>query len=192
MINEQFLNDLHEELITTSTTIREMEVQEIEMVADQKQERIQKNRRAARVFIDRAVQDVQNGMVNPLEVFIAFNDIMQKLTKAKECLGPLAYEQASLHGSKKFNLHGWDVTVCDGRKTYKFDNCAGIKDLEKQLKAEKDRLKKLKDAADVNGVATMTEINGKQVLCAPDQDGVLHALPDITYSKGYLTAKSTH
>ena len=111
MINEQFLNDLHEELITTSTTIREMEVQEIEMVADQKQERIQKNRRAARVFIDRAVQDVQNGMVNPLEVFIAFNDIMQKLTKAKESLGPLAYEQASLHGSKP--TYTANVTVCD-------------------------------------------------------------------------------
>ena len=61
-------------VIDTTTTIREMEVQEMEIM-DQRNEKLstlQRQRRAGKLFIDKAVKDVEDGVLDPLDVFIVF------------------------------------------------------------------------------------------------------------------------
>ena len=98
-------------VIDTTTTIREMEVQEMEII-DQKQEKLstlQRHRRAGKLFIDKAVKDVMDGILDPLDVFIVFKTMAEQLTTANKEIQDLALDQAELHRAKTFSHHGYQI-----------------------------------------------------------------------------------
>ena len=190
---EVWLQDQHD-LITTTTTIREMEIQEAE-VMDERREKLstlQKHRRAGKVFIDKAVEDVQAGILDPLDVFIVFKTMAEQLTNANSEIQELAIDQAELHGAKTFTHHGYKIGIVQGRTIWDFKNCQGVVEMEAEVKRLKDNLKAMRKAAEADGYSEIVELNGQKVLAAPDQNGELIALPMQKNGKSYLTIKSTH
>ena len=191
--SEQWLNDQHD-MITTTTTIREMEVQEMEVI-DQRQEKLstlQRHRRAGKLFINKAVKDVEDGILDPLDVFIVFKTMAEQLTTANKEIQDLAIDQAELHGAKTFSHHGYQIGVVQGRTTWDFKNCQGVVEMEAEVKRLKDSLKSMRKAAEADGYSEVVELNGQKVLAAPDQNGELIALPVQKNGKSYLTIKNTH
>lgn len=193
-MDNKYLQEQHELLTETTTKqlVQHIEVTEAEELAATKAESIDRNRIKSCAFIAQAVEDCVTGMVNPLDVFVAFDHILKKLTEAKKEIGEIAYASAEYHGQKTFTYQGFKITLNDGRTQWDWSNCQGIQDLKKALKEEETRLKKLFDGVDANAPATMIEVNGKQILAASDGDGVLHALPSKKFTKRYLTSSSTH
>jgi len=181
-------------VIDTTTTIREMEVQEMEVI-DQRHEKLstlQRHRRAGKLFIDKAVKDVEDGILDPLDVFIVFKTMAEQLTTANKEIQDLAIDQAELHGAKTFSHHGYQIGVVQGRTTWDFKNCQGVVEMEAEVKRLKDNLKSMRKAAEADGYSEVVELNGQKVLAAPDQNGELIALPVTKNGKSYLTIKSTH
>ena len=101
-------------------------------------------------------------------------------------------DQAQLHGAKTFSHHGYQIGVVQGRTTWDFKNCQGVVEMEAEVKKLKENLKAMRKAADADGFSELVELNGQQVLAAPDKNGELIALPSTKSSKAYLTIKSTH
>lgn len=181
-------------VIDMTTTIREMEVQEMEIM-DQRNEKLstlQRQRRAGKLFIDKAVKDVEDGVLDPLDVFIVFKTMAEQLTTANKEIQDLALEQAELHGAKTFSHHGYQIGVVQGRTTWDFKNCQGVVEMEDEVKRIKDSLKSMRKAAEADGYSEVVELNGQKVLAAPDQNGELVALPVTKFGKSYLTIKNTH
>lgn len=172
--------------------LKEIEMNEMEELSNQKMSTLQKNRRAGKLFIEKAVHDAVNGDIDPLNVFIAFNDIAKQLKAANDQIQELAMDQAQLHGAKTFSHHGYQIGVVQGRTTWDFKNCQGIVEMEAEVKRLKENLKAMRKAADADGFSELVELNGQQVLAAPDKNGELIALPSTKSSKAYLTIKSTH
>jgi len=172
--------------------LKEIEMNEMEELSNQKMSTLQKNRRAGKLFIEKAVHDAVNGDIDPLNVFIAFNDIAKQLKAANDQIQELAMDQAQLHGAKTFSHHGYQIGVVQGRTTWDFKNCQGVVEMEAEVKKLKENLKAMRKAADANGFSELVELNGQQVLAAPDKNGELIALPSTKSSKAYLTIKSTH
>ena len=172
--------------------LKEIEMNEMEELSNQKMSTLQKNRRAGKLFIEKAVHDAVNGDIDPLNVFIAFNDIAKQLKAANDQIQELAMDQAQLHGAKTFSHHGYQIGVVQGRTTWDFKNCQGVIEMEAEVKRIKENLKAMRKAADADGFSELVELNGQQVLAAPDKNGELIALPSTKNSKAYLTIKSTH
>lgn len=172
--------------------LKEIEMNEMEELSNQKMSTLQKNRRAGKLFIEKAVHDAVNGDIDPLNVFIAFNDIAKQLKAANDQIQELAMDQAQLHGAKTFSHHGYQIGVVQGRTTWDFKNCQGVVEMEAEVKKLKENLKAMRKAADADGFSELVELNGQQVLAAPDKNGELIALPSTKSSKAYLTIKSTH
>lgn len=172
--------------------LKEIEMNEMEELSNQKMSTLQKNRRAGKLFIEKAVHDAVNGDIDPLNVFIAFNDIAKQLKAANDQIHELAMDQAQLHGAKTFSHHGYQIGVVQGRTTWDFKNCQGVVEMEAEVKKLKENLKAMRKAADADGFSELVELNGQQVLAAPDKNGELIALPSTKSSKAYLTIKSTH
>lgn len=172
--------------------LKEIEMNEMEELSNQKMSTLQKNRRAGKLFIEKAVYDAVNGDIDPLNVFIAFNDIAKQLKAANDQIQELAMDQAELHGAKTFSHHGYQIGVVQGRTTWDFKNCQGVVEMEAEVKKLKENLKAMRKAADADGFSELVELNGQQVLAAPDKNGELIALPSTKSSKAYLTIKSTH
>jgi len=172
--------------------LKEIEMNEMEELSNQKMSTLQKNRRAGKLFIEKAVHDAVNGDIDPLNVFIAFNDIAKQLKAANDQIQELAMDQAQLHGAKTFSHHGYQIGVVQGRTTWDFKNCQGVVEMEAEVKRIKENLKAMRKAADADGFSELVELNGQQVLAAPDKNGELIALPSTKNSKAYLTIKSTH
>jgi hypothetical protein len=172
--------------------LKEIEMNEMEELSNQKMSTLQKNRRAGKLFIEKAVHDAVNGDIDPLNVFIAFNDIAKQLKAANDQIQELAMDQAQLHGAKTFSHHGYQIGVVQGRTTWDFKNCQGVVEMEAEVKRLKENLKAMRKAADADGFSELVELNGQQVLAAPDKNGELIALPSTKNSKAYLTIKSTH
>jgi len=193
-MENKYLQEQHELLTETTTQqlIQHIEVTEAEQLAASKAESIDRNRIKSCAFIAQAVEDCQQGIVNPLDVFVAFDHILKKLTEAKKEIGEIAYSSAEYHGQKTFTYQGFKITLNDGRTNWDWSNCQGIQDLKKELKAEEERLKKLFNGTEAGAPATMIEVNGKQIMAATDNDGVIHALPSKKFTKRYLTSSSTH
>lgn len=179
-------------VIDTTTTIREMEVQEMEYISHEKTSTLQRHRRAGKLFIEKAVNDANNGIIDPLDVFIAFNDLAKQLKSANDQIQEIAMDQAELHGAKTFSHHGYQIGVVQGRTTWDFKNCQGVVEMEAEVKRIKDSLKSMRKAAEADGYSEVVELNGQKVLAAPDQNGELVALPVTKFGKSYLTIKSTH
>jgi hypothetical protein len=179
-------------VIDTTTTIREMEVQEMEYISHEKTSTLQRHRRAGKLFIEKAVNDANNGIIDPLDVFIAFNDLAKQLKSANDQIQEIAMDQAELHGAKTFSHHGYQIGVVQGRTTWDFKNCQGVVEMEDEVKRIKDSLKSMRKAAEADGYSEVVELNGQKVLAAPDQNGELVALPVTKFGKSYLTIKSTH
>lgn len=181
-------------VIDMTTTIREMEVQEMEIM-DQRNEKLstlQRQRRAGKLFIDKAVKDVEDGVLDPLDVFIVFKTMADQLTTANKEIQDLALDQAELHGAKTFSHHGYQIGVVQGRTNWDFKNCQGVVEMEAEVKRLKDGLKSMRKSADADGYSEVIELNGQKVLAAPDISGEMLALPVIKFGKSYLTIKSTH
>ena len=172
--------------------LKEIEMNDMEELSNQKMSTLQKNRRAGKLFIEKAVHDAVNGDIDPLNVFIAFNDIAKQLKAANDQIQELAMDQAQLHGAKTFSHHGYQIGVVQGRTTWDFKNCQGVVEMEAEVKRLKENLKAMRKAADADGFSELVELNGHQVLAAPDKNGELIALPSTKNSKAYLTIKSTH
>jgi hypothetical protein len=172
--------------------LKEIEMNEMEELSNQKMSTLQKNRRAGKLFIEKAVHDAVNGDIDPLNVFIAFNDIAKQLKAANDQIQELAMDQAQLHGAKTFSHHGYQIGVVQGRTTWDFKNCQGVVEMEAEVKRLKENLKAMRKSADADGFSELVELNGQQVLAAPDKNGELIALPSTKNSKAYLTIKSTH
>lgn len=191
--SEQWLND-QQDLITTTTTIREMEIQESEIMHERQEKlsTLQRQRRAGKVFIDKAIEDVVQGNLDPLDVFIVFKTMAEQLSKANAQIQDLAIEQAELHGAKTFTHHGYNIGIVQGRTTWDFKNCQGVVEMEAEVKRLKDSLKSMRKAAEADGYSEVVELNGQKVLAAPDQNGELIALPVQKSGKSYLTIKNTH
>tara|TARA_R110002050_G_scaffold69412_1_gene150069 strand:+ start:1421 stop:2008 length:588 start_codon:yes stop_codon:yes gene_type:complete len=181
-------------VIDMTTTIREMEVQEMEIM-DQRNEKLstlQRQRRAGKLFIDKAVKDVEDGVLDPLDVFIVFKTMADQLTTANKEIQDLALDQAELHGAKTFSHHGYQIGVVQGRTNWDFKNCQGVVEMEAEVKRLKDGLKSMRKSADADGYSEVIELNGQKVLAAPDINGEMLALPVTKFGKSYLTIKSTH
>lgn len=172
--------------------LKEIEIKEMEELSNQKMSTLQKNRRAGKLFIEKAVNDAVNGDIDPLNVFIAFNDIAKQLKAANDQIQELAMDQAQLHGAKTFSHHGYQIGVVQGRTMWDFKNCKGVVEMEAEVKRLKDGLKAMQKAADAEGYSEVVDLNGQKVLAAPDQNGELVALPVTKNGKSYLTIKSTH
>ena len=172
--------------------LKEIEIKEMEELSTQKMSTLQKNRRAGKLFIEKAVNDAVNGDIDPLNVFIAFNDIAKQLKAANDQIQELAMDQAQLHGAKTFSHHGYQIGVVQGRTMWDFKNCKGVVEMEAEVKRLKDGLKAMQKAADAEGYSEVVDLNGQKVLAAPDQNGELVALPVTKNGKSYLTIKSTH
>ena len=172
--------------------LKEIEIKEMEELSNQKMSTLQKNRRAGKLFIEKAVNDAVNGDIDPLNVFIAFNDIAKQLKAANDQIQELAMDQAQLHGAKTFSHHGYQIGVVQGRTMWDFKNCKGVVEMEAEVKRLKDGLKAMQKAADAEGYSEVIDLNGQKVLAAPDQNGELVALPVTKNGKSYLTIKSTH
>ena len=170
-------------VIDMTTTIREMEVQEMEIM-DQRNEKLSTLQRQRRA--------VGDGVLDPLDVFIVFKTMAEQLTTANKEIQDLALDQAELHGAKTFSHHGYQIGVVQGRTTWDFKNCQGVVEMEAEVKRIKDSLKSMRKAAEADGYSEVVELNGQKVLAAPDQNGELVALPVTKFGKSYLTIKSTH
>ena len=179
-------------VIDTTTTIREMEVQEMEYISHEKTSTLQRHRRAGKLFIEKAVNDAINGIIDPLDVFIAFNDLAKQLKSANDQIQEIAMNQAEMHGAKTFTHHGYQIGVVQGRTNWDFKNCHGVVEMEAEVKRLKDGLKSMRKSADADGYSEVIELNGQKVLAAPDINGEMLALPVIKFGKSYLTIKSTH
>lgn len=189
---DTWLQEEHDIAVST-TTIRDIAVQEAEYIqAQQPLMTLQSRRRLGKLYIDKAVEDVLSGNLDPLDVFIAFKDMADQLVKANKQIQELAIDEASKHGAKTFDHRGYKITLNNGRQTWDFKNCQGIKDLEKILKEKKAELQGLKKGVDAGAPSTFEEINGEKVLCAIDNEGQMIALPTPKYTASYITFKSTH
>jgi beta-N-acetylglucosaminidase len=105
-------------------------------------------------ILSEAVEQVINGMADPLEVFAYLKEVEKHLAKCKEEIENDVFTEADRYGDKTFEHKGFKFTKTDGRATYDFKD---IEQWNKQKEILKDIEEKSKAAAKNNKITMVTE-----------------------------------
>ena len=105
-------------------------------------------------ILSEAVDQVINGMADPLEVFAYLKEVEKHLAKCKEEIENDVFAEADRYGDKTFEHKGFKFTKTDGRATYDFKD---IEQWNKQKAILKDIEDKSKAAAKNNKITMVTE-----------------------------------
>ncbi len=183
-------NLLGNEIIQATTeAIRNIEMDSLEKEREEKNFELQKRVRQMLVFKDKILDDVAEGWLNPLDVFVAVNKIKKQLDSLTSSITEEAFEEAQKFGTS-FDYKGFRISSSQGRRSFDYSGCEGIVDLENQVKGGKEFLKKCKIAADAGGYSEVEVLkDGTTREVFPDENGELIALPTIKYGKSFITIK---
>ena len=105
-------------------------------------------------ILSEAVEQVINGMADPLEVFAYLKEVEKHLAKCKEEIENDVFAEADRYGDKTFEHKGFKFTKNDGRATYDFKD---IEQWNRQKAILKDIEEKSKAAAKNNKITMVTE-----------------------------------
>jgi len=186
----QVKNLLGDEIIQATTeAIRNIEMDSLEKEREEKNFELEKRVRQMLVFKDKILEDVAEGWLNPLDVFVAVNKIKKQLDSLTSSITEEAFEEAQKFGTS-FDYKGFKISSSQGRRSFDYSGCEGIVDLENQVKGGKEFLKKCKIAADAGGYSEIQVLkDGTTREVFPDENGELIALPTIKYGKSFITIK---
>ena len=186
----QVKNLLGGEIIQATTeAIRNIEMDSLEKEREEKNFELEKRVRQMLVFKDKILDDVAEGWLNPLDVFVAVNKIKKQLDSLTSSITEEAFEEAQKFGTS-FDYKGFRISSSQGRRSFDYSACQGIVDLENQIKGGKEFLKKCKIAADAGGYSEVEVLkDGTTREVFPDENGELIALPTIKYGKSFITIK---
>jgi len=186
----QVKNLLGDEIIQATTeAIRNIEMDSLEKEREEKNFELEKRVRQMLVFKDKILEDVAEGWLNPLDVFVAVNKIKKQLDSLTSSITEEAFEEAQKFGTS-FDYKGFKISSSQGRRSFDYSGCEGIVDLENQVKGGKEFLKKCKIAADAGGYSEIQVLkDGTTREVFPDENGELIALPAIKYGKSFITIK---
>lgn len=115
------------------------------------------------MFLELANQ-VEQGVVNPLDSYIALKKAQDELTEALKIVQPFALNEAEKYGQKSFEAFGAKIELRNGASTYKF--CGHILSLEEKLKKLKEMSKQGEFADPETGeiIEKASKIEGKSTL----------------------------
>lgn len=104
-------------------------------------------------ILSESVEQVINGMADPLEVFAYLKEVEKHLAKCKEEIENDVFAEADRYGDKTFEHKGFKFTKTDGRATYDFKGVEQwakqkeiLKDIEDKAKASAQNWQKFKTA----------------------------------------------
>lgn len=123
----------------------------------------------------RIVSGVEEGNLNPLEGFIALRDISKVAEASIKQIESAAMAEAAKHG-KKGTAYGYEFTLSEGRRNYKFDHIEA-------WKAKKDELIYLEE------IAKRASDNHSKGVQSVTMDGEVLEPAIVTYSKASLTLR---
>ena len=183
-------NLLGNEIIQATTeAIKNIEMDSLEKEREEKNFELEKRVRQMLIFKDKILDDVAEGWLNPLDVFVAVNKIKKQLDSLTSSITEEAFEEAQKFGAS-FDYKGFKISSSQGRRSFDYSGCEGIVDLENQVKGGKEFLKKCKIAADAGGYSEIQVLkDGTTREVFPDENGELIALPTIKYGKSFITIK---
>lgn len=186
----QVKNLLGNEIIQATTeAIKNIEMDSLEKEREEKNFELEKRVRQMLIFKDKILDDVAEGWLNPLDVFVAVNKIKKQLDSLTSSITEEAFEEAQKFGTS-FDYKGFKISSSQGRRSFDYSGCEGIVDLENQVKGGKEFLKKCKIAADAGGYSEIQVLkDGTTREVFPDENGELIALPTIKYGKSFITIK---
>ena len=99
--------------------------------------------------VNALVEGVDNGTINPLDVFASFDKMAKILTDGKSKVDVSALEQAGKYGNKSFDYRGVKFTFKNGSKALQYKEDDVVNSLEEKLKERKDLVKLATQSKDV-------------------------------------------
>lgn len=117
---------------------------------------------------------IENGLINPLDAFIVYNELKKLLDNAKKEIDEIAQLEADKYTEKTINYNGYTITKTEGRKQLDFSNIQEWNEAKENLKRIEEKYK-------------MVE---KSTLLSVDKEtGEVLENPIVTYTKSSLTIK---
>lgn len=117
---------------------------------------------------------IDNGLINPLDAFIVYNELKKLLDNAKKEIDEIAQVEADKYTEKTINYNGYSITKTDGRKQLDYSNIQEWVEAKENLKRIEEKYK-------------MVE---KSTLLSIDQEtGEVLEKPIVTFTKTSLTIK---
>ena len=99
--------------------------------------------------VNKLVEGVDLGLINPLDVFASFDKMAKILTKGKTQVDISALEEAEKYGNKSFDYRGVKFTFRNGSKALQYKEDDVVQSLEEKLKERKDLVKLATQSKDV-------------------------------------------
>lgn len=122
-----------------------------------------------------AVQQVLDGLADPIEVFANIKQDLDLLNKCKEQIEEYAMKEAEKFG-KNFEYKGFKIELRDGGRNYSFKN----------IKEWVDKTKEVKEIEEKAKAAYSSYEKGLQTANA---DGEIMELPEVTFRKASIIVK---
>lgn len=117
---------------------------------------------------------IENGLINPLDAFIVYNELKKLLDNAKKEIDEIAQVEADKYTEKTINYNGYTITKTEGRKQIDFSNIQEWVDAKENLKRIEDKYK---------------QVEKSTYLSIDKETGEVLEKPIVTYSKSSLTIK---
>lgn len=99
--------------------------------------------------VNALVDGVDNGTINPLDVFASFDRMAKILTEGKKKVDVSALEEAVKYGDKTFDYRGVKFTFKNGSKALQYKEDEVVQELEDKLKERKDLVKLATNSKDM-------------------------------------------
>jgi hypothetical protein len=93
------------------------------------------------VAVEKLVQLVLSGELNPLEVYVTIKKVEEALKQAKKELLELAVDEAAKYGTGSYSVYNADITLKNSAGRWDFTKIPGVISKELELKALKDKHK---------------------------------------------------
>lgn len=126
--------------------------------------------------ISELVQNVIDGLQDPLEAYALIKDLSAHLDKAKSEIESAAFEEAAKWTEKTFKHKGFQFTKTEGRATYNFKNVGKWVHYQKALK-------------EIEELSKTAALNSKVGAMMITDDGEVIEPCIVTYSKPSISIK---